>query len=211
MSNTERSSSGVDPKLLEILVCPLTKSTLEYDAGRQELISREAKLVALFTKLWISNTGSPTLKISVVRIRERVVKFAAGRGVLDRSGFLVNNTFIQSGGGGDELDRRTRPDTATYGPVLIDDRQDLAGLSFKNNNRTGVATQRIDRHLADRRIFAFRLIVGDISHRLRAKATFKGYFAGDRLATGLFAATLLGDDRLAAFFFFPAALCGCFF
>jgi uncharacterized protein YbaR (Trm112 family) len=34
----------VDPKLLEILVCPLTKSALEYDAARQELISRQAKL-----------------------------------------------------------------------------------------------------------------------------------------------------------------------
>jgi uncharacterized protein YbaR (Trm112 family) len=34
----------VDPKLLEILVCPLTKQTLEYDAERQELISRAARL-----------------------------------------------------------------------------------------------------------------------------------------------------------------------
>jgi uncharacterized protein YbaR (Trm112 family) len=34
----------VDPKLLELLVCPLTKSTLEYDAAKQELISRAAKL-----------------------------------------------------------------------------------------------------------------------------------------------------------------------
>jgi uncharacterized protein YbaR (Trm112 family) len=34
----------VDPRLLEILVCPLTKSTLEYDRARQELISRPAKL-----------------------------------------------------------------------------------------------------------------------------------------------------------------------
>jgi uncharacterized protein YbaR (Trm112 family) len=33
-----------DPKLLEILVCPLTKTTLEYDAERQELVSRAAKL-----------------------------------------------------------------------------------------------------------------------------------------------------------------------
>lgn len=38
------SSSQIDPKLLEILVCPLTKSTLEYDRERQELISRAAKL-----------------------------------------------------------------------------------------------------------------------------------------------------------------------
>ncbi len=34
----------VDPKLLELLVCPLTKSTLDYDAERQELISRQARL-----------------------------------------------------------------------------------------------------------------------------------------------------------------------
>ena len=34
----------IDPKLLEILVCPLTKTPLEYDAARQELISRAAGL-----------------------------------------------------------------------------------------------------------------------------------------------------------------------
>lgn len=33
-----------DPKLLEILVCPVTKTPLEYDAENQELISRQAKL-----------------------------------------------------------------------------------------------------------------------------------------------------------------------
>lgn len=32
----------VDPKLLEILICPLTKGPLEYDRERQELISRSA-------------------------------------------------------------------------------------------------------------------------------------------------------------------------
>lgn len=35
-------SFSVDPKLLEFLVCPLTKTRLEYDASRQELISRAA-------------------------------------------------------------------------------------------------------------------------------------------------------------------------
>ena len=34
----------MDPKLLEILVCPLTKTTLQYDAAAQELISRAAGL-----------------------------------------------------------------------------------------------------------------------------------------------------------------------
>lgn len=34
----------IDPRLLELLVCPLTKTTLAYDAARQELISRAARL-----------------------------------------------------------------------------------------------------------------------------------------------------------------------
>ena len=34
----------IDPKLLEILVCPLTKTTLRYDKKEQELISDQAKL-----------------------------------------------------------------------------------------------------------------------------------------------------------------------
>ena len=40
----DRPEGTVDPKLLEILVCPMTKAPLEYDAVRQELISRTAKL-----------------------------------------------------------------------------------------------------------------------------------------------------------------------
>ncbi|QPF84971.1 Trm112 family protein [Bradyrhizobium genosp. L] len=36
--------STTDPKLLEILVCPITKGPLEFDAAKQELISRSAKL-----------------------------------------------------------------------------------------------------------------------------------------------------------------------
>jgi len=39
-----RDSDSVDSKLLEILVCPITKGTLEYDSVSQELISRSAKL-----------------------------------------------------------------------------------------------------------------------------------------------------------------------
>ena len=38
------SIHDVDSKLLEILVCPLTKGPLEYDRDNQELISRTAKL-----------------------------------------------------------------------------------------------------------------------------------------------------------------------
>jgi uncharacterized protein YbaR (Trm112 family) len=43
----EREKGGersVDPKLLEILVCPVTKTTLEYDREGQELVSRAARL-----------------------------------------------------------------------------------------------------------------------------------------------------------------------
>jgi len=34
----------VDPKLLEILVCPVTKQPLEYNSDRHELVSPAAKL-----------------------------------------------------------------------------------------------------------------------------------------------------------------------
>ena len=36
--------AGIDPKLLEILVCPATHGPLEYDAAKSELISRKAGL-----------------------------------------------------------------------------------------------------------------------------------------------------------------------
>ncbi|MCK8786252.1 Trm112 family protein [Roseomonas sp. NAR14] len=35
---------AVDPKLLEILVCPVTKGPLRYDAARGELVSEQAGL-----------------------------------------------------------------------------------------------------------------------------------------------------------------------
>jgi uncharacterized protein YbaR (Trm112 family) len=38
------TATAIDPKLLEILVCPLTKGTLDYDRARQELVSRQARL-----------------------------------------------------------------------------------------------------------------------------------------------------------------------
>jgi uncharacterized protein YbaR (Trm112 family) len=52
MTATEHQPQGksakdgmdVDPKLLEILVCPLTKGPLRYDRAAQELISEEAAL-----------------------------------------------------------------------------------------------------------------------------------------------------------------------
>jgi uncharacterized protein len=54
MTNNDSTKSGptdrtpepsrIDPRLLEILVCPLTKTTLEYDAEKQELVSRAARL-----------------------------------------------------------------------------------------------------------------------------------------------------------------------
>jgi hypothetical protein len=36
--------TNTDPKLLEILVCPLTKTMLRYDRDRQELVSKAAGL-----------------------------------------------------------------------------------------------------------------------------------------------------------------------
>ena len=49
MSTDEQNTSAtggprLDPRLLEVLVCPLTKDTLVYDAQKQELLSRKAAL-----------------------------------------------------------------------------------------------------------------------------------------------------------------------
>ncbi|MFT0891312.1 Trm112 family protein [Pseudochelatococcus sp. G4_1912] len=43
-STDAEPANRIDPKLLELLVCPLTKAPLEYDQQKQELISRQAKL-----------------------------------------------------------------------------------------------------------------------------------------------------------------------
>lgn len=42
--NARSGTAGVDPRLLEILVCPVTKGPLRYDAARAELVSEQAGL-----------------------------------------------------------------------------------------------------------------------------------------------------------------------
>ncbi|MEQ8823912.1 MAG: Trm112 family protein [Filomicrobium sp.] len=41
---SKEASDQVDPRLLELLVCPLTKTRLQYDAERNELVSKAAGL-----------------------------------------------------------------------------------------------------------------------------------------------------------------------
>ena len=67
MSNPpERPPGSVDPKLLEILVCPLTKGPLEYDPEKQELISRSAKLA------YPIRDGIPIMLVSEARVLKDV-------------------------------------------------------------------------------------------------------------------------------------------
>ena len=44
MPDGNSSSSQLDPRLLEVLVCPVTHSNLTYDRKKQELISKGARL-----------------------------------------------------------------------------------------------------------------------------------------------------------------------
>ncbi|MFK3690199.1 Trm112 family protein [Agrobacterium tumefaciens] len=53
--------SNVDPKLLELLVCPLTKGRLSYDRARNELISESARLA------YPIRDGVPIMLISEAR------------------------------------------------------------------------------------------------------------------------------------------------
>ncbi|MGV2066306.1 Trm112 family protein [Agrobacterium tumefaciens] len=53
--------SNVDPKLLELLVCPLTKGRLAYDRARNELVSESARLA------YPIRDGVPIMLISEAR------------------------------------------------------------------------------------------------------------------------------------------------
>jgi hypothetical protein len=55
---------AADPKLLELLVCPLTRTSLMYDAEKQELISRAARLA------FPIRSGIPVLLKDEARILE---------------------------------------------------------------------------------------------------------------------------------------------
>ena len=44
MRLTQSYHSAMDSRLLELLVCPVTKGPLDYNRERQELISRSARL-----------------------------------------------------------------------------------------------------------------------------------------------------------------------
>jgi len=44
MSDAFNTPTSVDPRLLEVLVCPVTRGPLTYDRAANELISRGAKL-----------------------------------------------------------------------------------------------------------------------------------------------------------------------
>ncbi|GAA0870822.1 Trm112 family protein [Brevundimonas basaltis] len=44
MSDAFNTPASVDPRLLEVLVCPVTRGRLTYDRERQELVSKGARL-----------------------------------------------------------------------------------------------------------------------------------------------------------------------
>lgn len=59
MSDTE---AAFDRRMLEVLVCPQTQTTLEYDAERQELVSRSAALA------FPIRNGIPVMLIDEARV-----------------------------------------------------------------------------------------------------------------------------------------------
>ena len=62
----------IDPKLLEILVCPLTKAPLRYDRAAQELVSEEAGLA------YPIRDGIPIMLVDEARVLREGEK-SAGR------------------------------------------------------------------------------------------------------------------------------------
>jgi uncharacterized protein len=43
-NQTQATQREIDPRLLEILVCPATRTKLTYDATKNELVSKSARL-----------------------------------------------------------------------------------------------------------------------------------------------------------------------
>ena len=63
-------ASEIDPRLLEILVCPLTKGPLSYDRARQELISIQAGLA------YPIRDGIPIMLVDEARVLDEAEKAA---------------------------------------------------------------------------------------------------------------------------------------
>ena len=57
----QQNQVDVDPRLLEVLVCPLTRSALFYDRSRQELISQQAR------KAFPVRSGVPIMLVEEAR------------------------------------------------------------------------------------------------------------------------------------------------
>ena len=57
----DADASDIDPRLLEVLVCPLTRSALHYDRARQELISQQAR------KAFPVRSGVPIMLVEEAR------------------------------------------------------------------------------------------------------------------------------------------------
>ena len=72
-------SAEIDPRLLEILVCPVSHGPLEYDREKGELISRQAKLA------YPVRDGVPIMLIDEARHLDDD-PLADGRAALDAAG-----------------------------------------------------------------------------------------------------------------------------
>ena len=57
----QQNQVDVDPRLLDVLVCPLTRSALYYDRARQELISQQAR------KAFPVRSGVPIMLVEEAR------------------------------------------------------------------------------------------------------------------------------------------------
>ncbi|KXK00858.1 MAG: hypothetical protein UZ17_ACD001001910 [Acidobacteria bacterium OLB17] len=164
------------------------------------------QILRVFDHLLVAEDLAYALEVSVVGIGDGVVKLAPCLHVLDRAVGFVDNALVQACDARDELDRRARLDALSNGPILIDDRKHLAGLRLHNDDGAGVAPECVDGDPADREVFAFGVVGGNICYCLGAKAAFKGEFPLAGLACGGFAAAAFRKLRGTAFGLTLAAL-----
>src|SRR5207302_6766487 len=94
--------------------------------------------------------------------------------------------LFDTGDAGNQLNSRTRFESATQSPILIDDRVDAASLRIHYDDGSGVMTERFNRSLANFEIFADGIVLCDVLLNFAAHAFIDRSLASNRRLATLF-------------------------
>ena len=129
------NTTACDPRLLALLVCPVTKTRLTYDAERQELVSRVAGLAYPIRDGIPAKTVIPE-KIAIENVHRTCIH-AKGAAVSRRIG-IAQNVIRNEGALGDRSAAGLHVDRATHNPNRVSRKGVLA------RQQDGIAAAEMD-------------------------------------------------------------------